>query len=101
LTADYPETADLLHPWSAVREVFASATASRPAANSSHIIPAIPPFYWRRCRPFFSGTPRLVPRPPDALFYDNEQEYYLSFARQLGYPAGRQPLPTLPIPADR
>jgi ADP-heptose:LPS heptosyltransferase len=100
LTADYPETADLLRPWSAVREVFTPLMARRAAANCSHVIPAIPPFYWRRFRSSFTDRRKLIARPPDALFHDDEQEYYLSFARKLGYPADRRPLPTLPIPAN-
>ena len=32
LAADYPQTADLLRPWSVVREVFAHGAAPTPAA---------------------------------------------------------------------
>jgi ADP-heptose:LPS heptosyltransferase len=31
------------------------------------------------------------------LFYEDEQEYYLTFARVLGYPAGQRPFYRLPI----
>lgn len=40
----------------------------------------------------------MLARPPDALFYHNEQKFYLSFAQTLGYPSDRHPPPTLPIP---
>lgn len=42
----------------------------------------------------------MVPRPPDGLFYRDEQEYYLSFARALGFPDGARPFYRLPISAS-
>jgi ADP-heptose:LPS heptosyltransferase len=100
LAADYPETTDLLQPWSAVDEVSTWTSVHCGPARFSRVIPAIPPFYWRKFGSRISGGDKVVPRPSDALFYDNEQEYYLSFARKLGYPANRHPLPTLPISAN-
>src|SRR5262249_48744806 len=47
-------------------------------------IGAIPPFYWRRYEHRYCGLRGSVARPPDALFYRNEQAYYLQFARNLG-----------------
>ena len=68
--------------------------------NYTHVIPAIPPFYWRRYAANFPTALPLVSRPGDSLFYQDEQEYYLSFARRLGYATGRRPLVCLPIAAS-
>jgi ADP-heptose:LPS heptosyltransferase len=68
----------------------------------SHVIPAIPPFYWSRFHRYYAGGENVVRRPPDALFYQNEQEYYLAFARALGFPSTHRPFYRLPIgPSDR
>jgi ADP-heptose:LPS heptosyltransferase len=58
----------------------------------------VPPFYWRRFAGCYRALPRVVPRPPDALFWSDEQGYYLAFARALGYadPAPRMFLPVAP-----
>jgi ADP-heptose:LPS heptosyltransferase len=95
LAADYSETADLLRPWSAVREIFTSDQAF-PSRNYSCVVPAIPPFYWRRYAKRFAGKRNVVARPPDALFYQDEQEYYWTFARSLDC-SSRRPWCTLPI----
>jgi hypothetical protein len=97
LAADYPETADLLRPWSAVREVFTSNHAFPSAENYSCVIPAIPPFYWERCARRFVRARNVVARPPDALFYQDEQEYYWTFARSLDCSSKRRPWCTLPV----
>lgn len=97
LTADYPESADLFRPWSAVREVFLPSTGPRRGTSYSCLIPALPPFYAHRYRQRPGPGERLLDRPADAVFYQNEQTFYLSFARQLGYPQERHPLPCLPI----
>lgn len=40
-------------------------------------------------------------RPPDALFYKDEQEFYLAFARSLGAPPSLRPVYRLPVsPAE-
>jgi ADP-heptose:LPS heptosyltransferase len=97
LSADYPETADLLREWVLVRTVVQCPDLTRYEA----VIPAVPPFYWRAFASMYHGRPRIVARPPDALFYTDEQEYYLSFARALGF-AGTRPCYTLPVgPSDR
>ena len=97
LSADYPATVELLRGWSILRNVFADAGALRSTAYDA-ILPAAPPFYWQRFRAICAGAPRrMVVRPPDALFYENEQAYYLAFARALGYPGDRHPALTLPI----
>lgn len=98
LDADYPETADLLRPWSVVRQVI-NGPRSDPLslANYDSVVPAIPPFYWRRFAARYRAQPRMVARPPDRLFVENEQAYYLEFARTLGYPRNRRPAYRLPI----
>lgn len=95
LSADYGGAEDLFTDWSAVRRVVSGAEALQiPDETYDAVIPAIPPFYWARFRRFYS--PRLF-RPADALFYENEQAYYLAFARALGYPSNRHPAFSLPI----
>ena len=100
LSADYRETADLLRGWTLVRSVTNHPGVDGPEGYDA-VVPAVPPFYWRRFASFYRGRSRVVARPPDALFYIDEQEYYLAFARSLGF-AGRPPHYTLPIgPANR
>jgi len=96
LAADYTQTADLLRPWSAVREIFTSFTAPS-LASYERIAPALPPFYQARFGRAIVRRPNALARPPDSLFYENEQAFYLHFARALGYPAARSPRPCLPI----
>jgi ADP-heptose:LPS heptosyltransferase len=96
LDADYPATADLLSGWSAVRQVF-TASMRPDMRQYNHILPAIPPFYWQRFASQYRGTPGVVQRPPDNLFYQDEQSYYVAFARALGYASPQAPLPRLPI----
>jgi ADP-heptose:LPS heptosyltransferase len=98
LAADYPETADLLRPWSVVQAIFTNIHFPS-AENYDYVVPAIPPFYWARFARYFSGTNNLLPRPPDHLFYTNEQAFYLSFAQKLGW-SGADPPVTLPIAPD-
>jgi ADP-heptose:LPS heptosyltransferase len=100
LAADYAETADLLRPWSVVRKILHGLANAQQLAGYAKVLPAIPPFYWPRFARRFTGIANLVPRPRDSLFFENEQEFYLSFARVLGYPAGRKPFYTLPIAPD-
>jgi hypothetical protein len=113
LDADYAQTADLLRPWSVVRAVDGGGLAAllrvlRSATNRGRrwdaIIPAVPPFYWRRFAPAYggpvaeaSGGARVLTRPPDRMFALDEQDFYLSFARALGYSPGVRPVPCLPI----
>jgi ADP-heptose:LPS heptosyltransferase len=98
LDADYPQTAGLLRPWSLVREVFADGGGQAIEQGRYDVfIPAIPPFYWRRYRRTPRAGVRVVARPSDAHFARDEQGYYMSFARALGYPPDRQPACCLPI----
>lgn len=99
LSADYKETADLLRPWNVVRGVFAES-APPSFARYARIIAAAPPFYSARFDRVFARAANLVHRPPASLFYEDEQEYYLAFARALGYPQNRKPWCSLPISAN-
>ncbi len=93
VSADYPQTIELLRPWSLVRNVVGRADG----APYEHLLPAVPPFCWSRFQRSYQGLAKVVRRPPDALFYENEQEFYLAFARQIGFPSGRKPCYCLPI----
>jgi ADP-heptose:LPS heptosyltransferase len=95
LSADYRETADLLRDWTVVRTV----TPDPRFCSYDALIPAVPPFYWRAFASSYAGRAHVVTRPPDALFYTNEQEYYLHFARAFGF-TGTAPPCTLPIAAS-
>ncbi len=101
LAADYAETAELLRPWALVREISMQLRVTMPMRGYDRIVPAIPPFYAARFGFATAGRSGTLARPPDALFYRNEQKFYLSFAQTLGYPSDRNPPPTLPIsPSD-
>lgn len=91
LSADYPETADLFRGWSVVRRI-----VDRPDRKYTVRIPAVPPFYWRAFARCHVGEPGTVARPSDALFWSDEQAYYLAFARTLGY-SGPAPAIFLPM----
>jgi ADP-heptose:LPS heptosyltransferase len=95
--ADYPQTTDLLRDWSIVRTVSSAGHKRINDSSYEFIIPAIPPFYWSRYAHLYTKASRIVKRPPDTLFYQNEQAYYLAFAHELGYPAAQCPLYRLPI----
>jgi ADP-heptose:LPS heptosyltransferase len=98
LHADYAQTADLLQPWSLLRRITTEpiAAAARHAAYDA-VVPAVPPFYWRKYAREYGHVRGAVPRPPDARFYEDEQGYYLALAEPLGYRDGRRPSCTLPI----
>ena len=100
IEADYPQTADLLRHWSVVRDIYDGRARTSLRQDYASLIPAIPPFYWRNFAGFYRGRARLVQRPPDQLFYQDEQEYYLSFARALGFPHTSKPFYRLPISAS-
>ena len=101
LAADYAETADLLRPWSAIRQIILQQGPSYPRHEYDHVIPAIPPFYASKYGRVIGRLPYALPRPADAEFYRDEQNFYLSFARTLGYTCDPAPTPCLPIgPSD-
>jgi len=94
LSADYPQTASLFEGWPAIRRVFpddelVAALARRPDL----VIAAIPPFYWRTFQPLFHH----LRRPPDSLFYSDQQGWYLAFAATAGWSADAKPDTWLPI----
>ena len=97
LSGDYAQTGDLLKDWSAVRAVLSDVSTDLQSRRYRHVIPAIPPFYWLRYAPRLFAALPLVARPSESLFYENEQEFYLSFACRLGYPVDRRPVVRLPI----
>ena len=98
LQADYPQTADLLRDWSVIREIYDERSQNIMTLNTYDcIIPAIPPFYWSRFAHRYTKAARHIRRPPDTLFYQDEQAYYLAFAHELGYPVARRPFYRLPI----
>jgi ADP-heptose:LPS heptosyltransferase len=63
---------------------------------------AFPPFHRStgRYAGSYRGVINAIPRPPDASFYRNEQDYYLDFARRLGCEVGPPPHYFLPIAPD-
>lgn len=87
LDADYPPTAELLKGWSTVREVFGCGArrASHLFGRYDALVPAVPPFYWPRLARFYprAARPMMTRRPPDAIFYRDEQTYYLACAGAL------------------
>lgn len=87
LDADYPPTAELLDGWSIVREVFGCGArrAAHLFGRYDALVPAVPPFYWPRLARYYPRAPRppAIRRPPDALFYRDEQSYYLACAGPL------------------
>jgi ADP-heptose:LPS heptosyltransferase len=102
IEADYPQTGGLLRNWCLVREIYEGYSQGLLRRSYDLIIPAAPPFDSRRFTGFYRGTARLVQRPPDQLFYQDEQEYYLGFARALGFPQSSRPFYRLPIaPSDK
>jgi ADP-heptose:LPS heptosyltransferase len=100
LAADYPQTADLLRPWSILRDVFPHSAAPDPRGYDV-IAPAIPPFYAMRFGRPLANLPHSLPRPPDPLFFQDEQQFYLQFAHALGWSGKKPPLPVLPIGPSR
>jgi hypothetical protein len=98
LDADYDGAADLFEGWSAVERVVSGPLPQiLAAADYTHLIPAIPPFYWPRFQAAYYREDRVVARPPASLFYINEQHFYMSFARRLGYRETADPLAFLPV----
>lgn len=95
LDADYPAAASLFAGWSAVRSI--GSQPPLPITEYGWVLAAVPPFYWWKFAAAYRHVARCVARPPDAQFYEDEQAYYLAFARVLGYPAERRPAPVLPV----
>jgi ADP-heptose:LPS heptosyltransferase len=101
LDADYRGAADLFRDWAAVRNIYDGAARRLPTLSAyEHALPAVPPFYWSRCAAHYRNAANAVRRPPDAVFYHDEQDYYLAFARALGYAPDARPVFRLPIAAS-
>lgn len=99
LDADYPDTAALVEGWGAVRRVLGCSDRPLSLAGYWRVLPAVPPFYWQRYRGTYRANGSCVPRPPDALFYRDEQAYYLAFAEALGCRAEPRAHCFLPVAA--
>jgi len=97
IDGDYPGIGHLLEGWSAVRNIFVESSGL-PNESYDFNVPAVPPFYWRRFAQLYRGR-SYVQRPPDELFYRDEQAYYLEFARGLGF-TGTRPFYRLPVQAQ-
>lgn len=97
LSADYPGTADLFRGWSVVGTVYEETVRAMTEKKFDLIVPAIPPFYWARFKNLYPSGVRVVQRPPDSVFYQDEQEYYLGLARQIGFTDVPKPFYCLPI----
>lgn len=95
LHADYPQAADLFRGWSAVSAVHARRFPAGRAYD--RLVPAVPPFYWSRLGAMYRGRRDALSRPADALFYRDEQAWYLAFAHALGWPADCHPVYRLPV----
>ncbi|HEX8903208.1 MAG TPA: hypothetical protein VF771_00025, partial [Longimicrobiaceae bacterium] len=65
LHADYPQAAELFRDWSVVRRVHAGRF---PAGAYDRLIPAVPPFYWKRLSAFYRRRAGVLPRPDESLF---------------------------------
>jgi ADP-heptose:LPS heptosyltransferase len=103
LHADYPGVDALFRGWSVLHAVFDGRAGERPAWPYDILIPAIPPFAWPRFAAHYRGQPNVVQRPPDGLFYQDEQQYYLTFAERLGCqpnPMVTSLLPVAPTPVQ-
>jgi ADP-heptose:LPS heptosyltransferase len=101
IDGDYRGTAGLFRGWSALRNLYDGAMGEGPTQSCNISVPAIPPFYWSRYAARYRAIPNTVPRPPDSLFYRNEQAYYLDFARRLGCVVSPPPSCFLPASPDK
>ncbi len=90
LSADYEETDSLFGDWSVIRRIHDGNMPTFDIGAYDVLIPAVPPFSWRRFRRFYWSRVQTVQRPPDALYYENQRNYYLRFSSNLGY-AGEAP----------
>jgi ADP-heptose:LPS heptosyltransferase len=99
LDADYKQVSDLFSEWCVVNHLVSETLDHASFSRYDAVVPAIPPFYWPRFQQRYRGgsTGNIVERPPDTLFYRNEQEYYLAFARRLGWTKIEPPCMMLPL----
>jgi ADP-heptose:LPS heptosyltransferase len=101
IDGDYRGTAALFQGWSALRKLYDGAASEQPTQSCDVLIPAIPPFYWSRYAAQYYSIHNTVVRPPDSMFYRNEQAYYLDFARRLGCVVSPPPSYFLPASPDK
>ncbi len=97
LDADYEQVSDLFADWCVVNSLVPGGASPSLLRRYDAVVPAIPPFYWPRFRHLYRSARNVVARPPDDLFYRNEQDYYLSFARLLGWSGDQAPCMMLPL----
>jgi ADP-heptose:LPS heptosyltransferase len=98
INADYPGVGALFDGWSAVEEVVSGPVAEVINARQyTLLIPALPPFYWDRFAAVYARDKRTLARPNPSVFYHDEQQFNMSFARRLGFNEDADPLPFLPI----
>jgi ADP-heptose:LPS heptosyltransferase len=100
IDADYAGTADLLRGWTAIRTTYEGTRCRPPPTGYTYVLPAIPPFYWSRHAASYVGARNTVQRPPDALFYRDEQAYNLRFADLVGCDTSEAPYYHLPGPRN-
>ncbi len=100
IDADYPGVTELLNGWSGVRTVFDGRRNHPSHASYALLLAAIPPFYWQRYARQYARAKHTLYRAPDALFYRDEQAYYLEFARSVGCDVSDPPYYFLPITAE-
>ena len=100
LDADYAGVGELLQGWSAVRTVYDGRCERVNYVAYTQLVVAVPPFSWGRYAPWYAQTKGTIPRPPDILFYRNEQAYYLDFARRLGCNMRKPPYYFLPVSSE-
>jgi ADP-heptose:LPS heptosyltransferase len=101
LDCDYPGAGGLFRHWSALRAVHDSGASELPGGAYHTIVPAIPPFAWPRYAGLYRHCPQAMSRPPDTLFYADEQAYYLDFARRLGCAVVPAPHSFVPVAPRR
>lgn len=97
LDCDYPGAGDLFRHWSVLSAVYDTRAGETPVGKYDIVIPAVPPFAWPRYAGQYRHQTTALPRPPDGLFYSDEQSYYLDFARRLG--CNIRPAPHTFVPA--
>jgi ADP-heptose:LPS heptosyltransferase len=81
--------------------VFNGSRRERPTGRYGAVVAAVPPFYWPRYSSRYARHGACIRRPPDALFYEDEQAYYLAFASALGCAITDDIHYFLPIPPDQ
>jgi hypothetical protein len=76
--------------------VYDGRAGERPGDDYGTIVPALTPYAWGRFARLYRDRAEVMARPDDALFYHDEQAYYLDFARRLGCSVDPPPYCFLP-----